>query len=271
MRKKLVVVGNGMAAGRVLDELFEKSQDQYDVTVFGAEPRVNYNRIMLSPVLAGEKSFSDIVIHDEAWYEANSVALRRGETVAEIDRANRVVRTASGAMEPYDKLIVATGEAELPRLDELERRGQANGVKGLARVEPDEIAEIVARVGKLLAGRAIDLSDITLDMDRVGAFEAQAPSNDASSVASARCCSFKSISLEIPSVAVRMWRAGFTAWFRASLASSDMTVQRHDRRFFGPPLAFGNNRVGNSAVVGVSVIGRPDDLRGDGIRPRPIF
>ncbi|MCB1545202.1 MAG: NAD(P)/FAD-dependent oxidoreductase, partial [Rhodoblastus sp.] len=109
MRKKLVVVGNGMAAGRVLDELFEKSPDHYDVTVFGAEPRVNYNRIMLSPVLAGEKSFSDIVIHDEAWYEANKVVLRRGETVAEIDRTQRVVRTASGAMEPYDKLIVATG------------------------------------------------------------------------------------------------------------------------------------------------------------------
>ena len=78
MRKKLVVIGNGMAAGRVLDELFEQSPDEYAVTVFGAEPRVNYNRIMLSPVLAGEKAFSDIVIHDEAWYEANGVALRRG-------------------------------------------------------------------------------------------------------------------------------------------------------------------------------------------------
>ncbi|MCC2108633.1 MAG: NAD(P)/FAD-dependent oxidoreductase, partial [Hyphomicrobiales bacterium] len=109
MRKKLVVVGNGMAAGRVLDELFDKSPDQYDVTVFGAEPRVNYNRIMLSPVLAGEKSFADIVIHDEAWYEANKVALRRGEPIVAIDRAARTVRTADGASEPYDKLIVATG------------------------------------------------------------------------------------------------------------------------------------------------------------------
>ena len=109
MRKKLVVIGNGMAAGRVLDELFEKSPGQYDVTVFGAEPRVNYNRIMLSPVLAGEKTFDEIVIHDDAWYAANDVTLRRGETVAEIDRAARVVRTASGAAEPYDRLIVATG------------------------------------------------------------------------------------------------------------------------------------------------------------------
>ena len=66
MRKKLVVIGNGMAAGRVLDELFGKSPGGFEVTVFGAEPRVNYNRIMLSPVLAGEKTFADIVIHDEA-------------------------------------------------------------------------------------------------------------------------------------------------------------------------------------------------------------
>ena len=109
MRKKLVVIGNGMAAGRVLDELFEKSPNQYAVTVFGAEPRVNYNRIMLSPVLAGEKTFADIVIHDEAWYDANEVALRRGEAIVSIDRAARLVRTAEGAVEPYDKLIVATG------------------------------------------------------------------------------------------------------------------------------------------------------------------
>ena len=109
MRRKLVVIGNGMAAGRVLDELFEKSSDKFDVVVFGAEPRVNYNRIMLSPVLSGEKSFTDIVIHDEAWYETNKVTLRRGETVVAIDRSARLVRTADGAVEAYDKLVVATG------------------------------------------------------------------------------------------------------------------------------------------------------------------
>jgi nitrite reductase (NADH) large subunit len=65
---KLVVAGNGMAAGRVLEELFERAPGRYAVTVFGSEPRVNYDRIMLSPVLAGEKSFGDIIIHDDAWY-----------------------------------------------------------------------------------------------------------------------------------------------------------------------------------------------------------
>ena len=67
-RRKLVVLGNGMAAGRVLDELFERAPDRYDVTIFGAEPRVNYDRIMLSPVLAGDKAFDDIIVHDDAWY-----------------------------------------------------------------------------------------------------------------------------------------------------------------------------------------------------------
>ncbi len=113
MRKKLVVVGNGMAAGRVLDELLAKNPDLYDVTVFGAEPRVNYNRIMLSPVLSGEKAFADIIIHDEAWYENNKIALRRGEAVTQIDPAAHVVRTASGENEPYDKLIVATGSTPI--------------------------------------------------------------------------------------------------------------------------------------------------------------
>jgi hypothetical protein len=65
-RQKLVI-GNGMAAGRVLDELFARASDRYDVTMFGAEPRVNYDRIMLSPVLAGEKQFDDIIVHHEDW------------------------------------------------------------------------------------------------------------------------------------------------------------------------------------------------------------
>ena len=86
MTEKLVVIGNGMAAGRVLEEVFETAPGRYDVTIFGAEPRVNYNRIMLSPVLAGEKTFDDIVIHDDAWYAANGVDLRAGVSVVAIDR-----------------------------------------------------------------------------------------------------------------------------------------------------------------------------------------
>src|SRR5215213_3500562 len=109
LKKKLVVVGNGMAAGRVLEELFARAPDRYEVTIFGAEPRVNYDRIMLSPVLAGEKAFDDIVVHDETWYAKHNVDLRKGETVTVIDRAARSVRTQSGIVERYDDLLVATG------------------------------------------------------------------------------------------------------------------------------------------------------------------
>ena len=107
-RPKLVVVGNGMAAGRVLEELFARTPDRYDVTMFGAEPRVNYDRIMLSPVLAGEKAFDDIVVHNDDWYAKHNVDLRKGETVIAIDRAAKTVRTQSGCR-PYDTLVIATG------------------------------------------------------------------------------------------------------------------------------------------------------------------
>lgn len=108
-KQKLVVLGNGMAAGRVLEELFERAPERYDVTIFGAEPRVNYDRIMLSPVLAGDKQFDDIVVHDDAWYARHKVDLRKGEAVIAIDRTARTVRTQSGATHAYDALIIATG------------------------------------------------------------------------------------------------------------------------------------------------------------------
>ncbi|GAB2183085.1 nitrite reductase large subunit NirB [Roseibium sp. LAB1] len=109
-KQKLVVVGAGMASGRMLEHLFENASDAYDVTLFGAEPRGNYNRIMLSPVLAGEKSFDEIVTHDADWYRQNGVNCRFGETVTGIDRNSKTVRTAQGET-PYDKLVVATGSA----------------------------------------------------------------------------------------------------------------------------------------------------------------
>ena len=109
MSEKLVVIGNGMAAGRVLDHLFDMDSSRYAVTLFGAEPRVNYNRIMLSPVLSGEKDFADIITHDEEWYEAHKIDLRRGRTIVSIDRAAKVVIDDSGAKTAYDKLLVATG------------------------------------------------------------------------------------------------------------------------------------------------------------------
>ncbi len=108
-RQRLVVVGNGMAPGRALDRLFEQVPGAYDVTIFNAEPRVNYDRIMLSPVLSGEKSFDQIVIHGDGWYVKHGVTLYKGATVTQIDRAAKTVTSARGISVPYDKLIIATG------------------------------------------------------------------------------------------------------------------------------------------------------------------
>src|SRR3546814_5719363 len=91
-REHLVVIGNGMAGCRAVEELLARDPNRYRVTIFGAEPRVNYNRIMLSPVLAGEKSFDDIVINDADWYAANGIALvaRSEEHTSELQSLMRI-------------------------------------------------------------------------------------------------------------------------------------------------------------------------------------
>ena len=81
--ERLVVIGNGMAAGRAIETLIEAAPGRYAITIFGAEPRVNYDRIMLSPVLAGEKRYEDIVIHDDAWYAQHGVTLQSGKRVVQ--------------------------------------------------------------------------------------------------------------------------------------------------------------------------------------------
>ena len=108
-RDHLVVIGNGMAGCRAVEELLARDPTRYRVTIFGAEPRVNYNRIMLSPVLAGEKSFDDIVINDADWYSSNGIALVAGDPVIAIDRAAKTVTTRRGVTERYDRLLIATG------------------------------------------------------------------------------------------------------------------------------------------------------------------
>ncbi|MBM2576363.1 NAD(P)/FAD-dependent oxidoreductase [Jannaschia sp. Os4] len=107
--KRLVVIGAGMATGRALEHLFEREPGEWAVTLFNAEPRGNYDRIMLSPVLSGEKAFEEIVIHDAAWYEAHGVDYRFGTRVAAIDRAARTVTSEAGETVAYDKLLIGTG------------------------------------------------------------------------------------------------------------------------------------------------------------------
>ncbi|MGH6617459.1 nitrite reductase large subunit NirB [Sphingomonas sp.] len=105
----LLVIGNGMAGCRAVEEILARDAGKYRITIFGAEPRVNYNRIMLSPLLAGDKSFEDIVINDHAWYADNGIDLMAGDPIVAIDRAGRTVTARSGRVESYDKLLLATG------------------------------------------------------------------------------------------------------------------------------------------------------------------
>lgn len=111
MKERLVVVGNGMAGMKVVEELVERYPDHFDIVVFGAEPHGNYNRIMLSPVLGGEKSFEDILIQPRDWYARNHIQLHAGteKQVIEIDRHKRLVIAADGTTEYYDRLLLATG------------------------------------------------------------------------------------------------------------------------------------------------------------------
>ncbi|BCP52387.1 nitrite reductase large subunit [Kaistia sp. 32K] len=109
MTEKLVIVGNGMAPGRMLEHLLEAAPDRYQITIFNAEPRVNYDRIMLSPVLSGEKAYEEIVIHGDGWYIKHGITLYKGHRIVAIDRAAKTVTSDQGVTESYDKLVIATG------------------------------------------------------------------------------------------------------------------------------------------------------------------
>ncbi len=108
-REKLVLVGNGMAGAACLEEILKLAPHRFDVTVFGAEKYGNYNRILLSSVLAGDAGWDEIMIHPEPWYEAQGVALKLGMSVASIDRDRKVLKAEDGSETQYDRLILAMG------------------------------------------------------------------------------------------------------------------------------------------------------------------
>ncbi|KAF0101812.1 MAG: nitrite reductase (NAD(P)H) large subunit [bacterium] len=108
-RMKLVLVGNGMAGVRALEELLKAAPDLYDITVFGDEPHPNYNRIMLSPVLAGEQTVEQIVLNSRDWYAQHGITLYTGKRVVKIDRKHRFVEADDGTRAEYDRLLLATG------------------------------------------------------------------------------------------------------------------------------------------------------------------
>ena len=113
-REHLVVIGNGMAGMRTVEELLKLPESKrFRITVFGAEPHVNYNRIMLSSVLAGDKTVEEIVINSREWYAQNNITLITGDAVKTIDRSAGAVTSAAGVTVPYDKLLIATGSRPL--------------------------------------------------------------------------------------------------------------------------------------------------------------
>jgi len=121
----LIVIGNGMAGMRTVEDLLQHEQSRnLRITVFGAEPHVNYNRILLSSVLAGDKELADIHIHARDWYETHHIDLISGDPIVEIDRAAQTVRSLGGRILHYDRLLIATGSKPLlPRIPGLDLTG----------------------------------------------------------------------------------------------------------------------------------------------------
>ncbi len=123
VKRRLVVIGNGMAGMRTVEELLSAAPTQYDITVFGDEPYGNYNRIMLSSVLCGEKSLEDIVINSRQWYIDHGITLHAGtdKVVVRIDRKHKKVYAQDGTVAGYDRLLIATGSkaviAQIPGND----------------------------------------------------------------------------------------------------------------------------------------------------------
>jgi len=108
-KKKLVMIGNGMAGMKAIEEILESNPDIFDITVFGAEQYPNYNRILLSSVLAGDMSIEDIILNDEQWYADNHITLHTGQRIREIQRGYNKVIAENGAEFEYHNLIIATG------------------------------------------------------------------------------------------------------------------------------------------------------------------
>ena len=108
-KPRLVLIGNGMAGVRTVEELLKIKPDHYDITIFGAEPHPNYNRILLSPVLAGEMTISEIVLNELEWYKEKGIKLHTGKQIKTIDRVKRKVIAEDGTEEEYDRLLIATG------------------------------------------------------------------------------------------------------------------------------------------------------------------
>ena len=141
-RRRLVVIGNGMAAMRTVEELLADAPDTYDITIFGAEPRGNYNRILLSPLLSGELERTQIELHSLQWYADRGITLHIGDPVVSVDRRQRRVMSASGIVAEYDRLLLATGS------DPVRLKVPGQGLAGVFYFRSlDDVDGMIAAVG----------------------------------------------------------------------------------------------------------------------------
>jgi nitrite reductase (NADH) large subunit len=111
MQQKLIVIGSGMVGSRLIERVLAESPNHYDIRVFNKEPTGGYNRLMLSPVLAGEKTISEIMTHDQDWFRSRSIKLHTGTEISKIDTQKKTVKTLNGESYDYDKLVIATGSS----------------------------------------------------------------------------------------------------------------------------------------------------------------
>ena len=179
MRKqRLVVIGNGIAGMRTVEELLQIAPDLYDITVFGAEPHGNYNRILLSPVLSGEMKFQDTVLNDWSWYEEHNITLHASKLVTKIDRKNCVVHSNDGRADgdlaiPYDRLLIATGsnpiKLTIPGID-------LPGVLAYRSIDDVEKMLAVAQDKTKTGKRAVVIGGGLLGLEAANGFEQMKPS-----------------------------------------------------------------------------------------------
>src|SRR3954468_16979377 len=107
--RKLVMIGNGMAGVRTIEEILKVATEPFEITIFGQEPYPNYNRIKLSNILQGDTNFDDIIINPLDWYKKNKIQLYKGESITKIDFERKLVISNQGREVMFDDLIIATG------------------------------------------------------------------------------------------------------------------------------------------------------------------
>lgn len=145
VKQRLVMIGNGMAGVRTIEEILKIRREQFDITIFGKEPHPNYNRIQLSTVLQGDTTINDIILNDWNWYKENNITLFTGEEIVQIDAERKIVISDLGRETVFDKLIFATGSSPfiLPIPG-----AEKNGVTGFRDIQDCETMIQVAKTKK---------------------------------------------------------------------------------------------------------------------------